>query len=70
MKINIMKKGDKVINVTGEFIAVKRKNGEVDIIPIIKEGTTLRIDSEGIVTLGYGNNTIEQTTGDVVITTF
>ena len=32
-----LKKGDRVINVTSDFIAVERKDGEVDIIPIFKE---------------------------------
>ena len=53
MKINVLKKGDRVINVTPEFIAVQRKNGEVDIIPLIRDGTGLRVDIENIVTIGY-----------------
>ncbi len=70
MKIGILKKGDKVINVTDDFIAVQRKNGEVDIIPMIKDETGLRVDTEGIVTIGYGENTVEVSTNDVVVTTF
>ena len=70
MKIGILKKGDKVINVTDDFIAVQRKNGEVDIIPLIKDETGLRVDTEGIVTIGYGENTVEVSTNDVVVTTF
>ena len=70
MKIGILKKGDKVINVTDDFIAVQRKNGEVDIIPMIKAKKGLRIDTEGIVTIGYGENTVEVSTDDVVVTTF
>ena len=70
MKIGILKKGDKVINVTDDFIAVQRKNGEVDIIPMIKDETGLRVDTEGIVTIGYGENTVEVSTDDVVVTTF
>lgn len=34
MKINVMSKGDKVLNVTSELVAIQRKNGEVDIIPL------------------------------------
>lgn len=70
MKIGIMKKGDKVLTITAEFIAVQRKNGEVDIIPIIKDEMGLRVDIEGIVTIGYGENIVEVSTGDVVVTTF
>ncbi len=70
MTIGVLKKGDRVINVTAEFVAVERKNGEVDIIPICKEGNTYRINTEGIVTIGYGDNTVQTKVSDVTITTF
>lgn len=70
MKINVLKKGDRVIGVTSEFVAVQRKNGEVDIIPLIRDGTGLRVDIENIVTIGYGNNTVQAEAGDIVVTTF
>ena len=58
MVLCLLKKGDKVLNVTNEFVAIKRKNGEVDIVPLIKEGYSWRIDLENIVTIGYGSNTV------------
>ena len=70
MKSGIMKKGDKVISITSEFIAVERKNGEVDVIPIVSDETGLRVDIEHIVTIGYGNNTVSVESDDVVVTTF
>ena len=70
MTIGILKKGDIVLNVTAEFIAVQRKNGEVDIVPLLKNETGLRVDVENIVTIGYGNNTVQATKEDVVVTTF
>ena len=70
MKINVLKKGDRVISVTSEFVAVQRKNGEVDISPLIRDGTGLRVDIENIVTIGYGNNTVQAEAGDIVVTTF
>ena len=70
MKIGILKKGDKVLTITAQFIAVQRKNGEVDIIPMVKDEMGLRVDIEGIVTIGYGENIVEVATGDVVVTTF
>lgn len=70
MKIGIMKKGDKVISITSEFIAVERKNGEVDVIPIVSDETEIRVDIEHIVTIGYGNNTVSVESDDVVVTTF
>lgn len=71
MKINVMGKGDKVLNVTSELVAIQRKNGEVDIIPLISDDSGIRIDTENIVTIGYGNNAVETEVIDgVVITNF
>ncbi len=71
MVLGLLKKGDKVLNVTAEFVAIKRKKGEVDIIPIIKDGKSWRVDYENIVTIGYGDNivTFENENG-VQITNF
>lgn len=70
MTIGILKKGDHVISVTSEFIAVERKSGEVNIIPIIKDGERMRVDLENIVTVGHGENIVQTKAGDVTITTF
>ena len=70
MKIGILKKGDKVIGVTADYIAVQRKNGEADIIPIVRDGQGFRIDEEGIITIGFGENVVEQVIGDVKMITF
>lgn len=71
MKINILNKGDKVLNVTAEFIAVERINGEVDIVPLVKENNGIWVNNENITTIGYGNNTIQSEAIDgVVITNF
>ena len=58
MLIGIMKKGDRVVSATTEFIEKKKKNKEVDIIPLTKEDSVLRIDTENIVTIGYGDNIV------------
>ena len=71
MKIKVMSKGDKVLNVTSELVAIQRKNGEVDIIPLISDESGVRIDTENIVTIGYGNNSVETEVIDgVVVTNF
>ena len=70
MLIRILKKGDHVISVTSEFVAVERKNGEVDIMPFFKDGEVLRIDTENIITIGYGDNIVQTKAGDVTITSF
>ncbi len=58
MVLGLLKKGDEVLNVTSEFVAIKRKKGEVDIIPILKDGGSWRVDFDNIVTIGYGDNTV------------
>jgi hypothetical protein len=70
MKIGVLKEGDRVINVTSEFIAIQRLKGEVDIVPLLKDEMGLRVDIENVVTIGYGNNTVQVMTDDVVVTTF
>ena len=74
IKIKVLRKGDHVISVTEKSVVVQRKNGEVDVIPIIADEGVLRIDTENIVTIAYGNNCIEATldgeNDEVTITTF
>ena len=38
MRINVMKKGDSILNVTENMVVVKRRSGEVDVIPFYKSG--------------------------------
>lgn len=59
MKVRILHKGDKVISITKEFIAVRRKNGEVDLIGLLNEESGVRVDIENIVTIGFGDNIVE-----------
>ncbi len=59
MKINVMKSGDKVLNVTSEFVAIERVSGEVDILPLIRQESGVWLDTKNILTIGYGENTIE-----------
>lgn len=67
MRINILKQGDNVIAVDKNFIAVKRKNGEVDLVPLVEDETGLRVDVKKIVTIGYGDNTVTAKIGDVTV---
>ena len=71
MRINVMNKGDKVLNVTSELVAIQRKNGEVDVIPLVSGDAGIYIDTENIVTIGYGSNTIvTEAENGIVITNF
>lgn len=69
MHIGVLRDGDEILTVTKEFIAVKRKNHEVDLIPLIDDSKFgLRIDVEKIVTIGFGENeiSVETEDGDLV----
>lgn len=66
MKIKVLHQGDKVLNVTAEFIVIKRVNGEVDIIPIVVTDMGLWVEMSNIVTIGYGDNVVETETEDGV----
>lgn len=71
MRINVMNKGDKVLNVTEKFVAIQRRNSEVDIIPLAQDANGIRIDTENIVTIGYRMNAVETEVIDgVTITNF
>ena len=70
MYIGVMKKDDSVLSVTSEFIAVQRKNGEVDILPLLQDETGLRVDTGNVVTIGYGKNVVQTTVNDVTIMNF
>lgn len=71
MNINILRKGDRVLNVTADNIIVERKDKTVDIIPLITDSSGVRVDIPNIVTIGYGNNIVQtKLTDDVVITNF
>lgn len=60
MKVKILRKGDSVISVSGNLIAIQRKNGEVDIVPIIPDENGFpTVDTEHIVTITYGSNSVE-----------
>lgn len=71
MRINILKKGDKVLSVSSNFVAVVRKNGEVDLIPVAyDQDGSFRIAEDKIVTIGYGDNTVEVVKDGVKFETF
>ncbi len=70
MRINILKKGDSVLSVNKDFIAVRRANGEVDLIPLMEDEMGLRVNTSKIVTIGYGSNTISAELDGLTITNY
>lgn len=71
MILGLLKLGDEVLSVTSEFVAIKRKEGVVDIVPLIKSESGWRVALENIVTIGFGENTVTyENDNGVVITNF
>lgn len=71
MRINILKKGDRVIGIMQDSIIVAHKNGEAEIIPFIRDELGLRPDMENTIIIGFGEGTVEKDLGeDVVLTVF
>ena len=76
MKFGLLNKGDTVLFANDRFIAIKRKNGEVDLIPIFFNDVGMPlIDENKITTITYGNNTTEMNIktdsgNEITITTF
>lgn len=72
IKFEILKKGDTVLNVWENHIAVKKKSGEVEIFQfyIDEEGFPRLSENTVLITQGNGSVSAETTDGDVTITTF
>ena len=51
-------KGDRIIRITEGFIAVQRKKGVLDIIPLIKGDTEQKMDIDNIITVCYGDKIV------------
>ncbi len=68
--INILKKGDEILTITERFLAVKRKNGEVDIFNVLYESNDFLIDPVKAATIGYGEGSISKTLDDGETTLF
>ena len=74
MQINfeILKKGDTVLNVWENHIAVKKKSDEVEIFQfyVDEEGLPRLSENTILVTQGNGSISVGTTDSDVTITTF
>ena len=72
IKFEILKKGDTVLNVWENHIAVKKKSGEVEIFQfyVDEEGLPRLSENTILVTQGNGSISAGATHSDVTITTF
>ncbi|GBR72884.1 hypothetical protein NO1_0341 [Candidatus Termititenax aidoneus] len=70
ISLEILKKGDEVLNVYDDKIVVKHSNGKVEIFKIIfeKDGMVSIDDTECIIT--YGDREVEITNDDVTLSSF
>lgn len=65
VNINILKKGDTVLTINDRFLAVKRKNGEVDIFNVMyNEENEIFIDPVKAAVIGYGEGTVGKSLDD------
>lgn len=71
--ISILRKGDTVLCVNDRFLAVKRKNGEVDIFKVLfSEKDEFLIDPVKTATIGFGEGTVssDMEDGETTVYTF
>lgn len=71
--ISILRKGDDVLCVNERFLAVKRKNGEVDIYKVLfNEKDEFLIDPVKTATVGFGEGTVstDMEDGETTVYTF
>lgn len=71
--INILKKGDEVLSVNDRFLAVKRKNGTVDIYNVMfNEENEIFVDPVKAAIIGFGEGTVGKSLddGETTIYTF
>ena len=71
LKANILQKGDEVLSINEHFLAIKRKNGEVDIYRIMyNDNSEIYIDPIKMAMVGYGSGTVEKDLDDGKTTVF
>ena len=71
MKFEILEPGDKVLNVTKDFVAVERMNGEVDVFPIAMHNGGMSVGEDSVLTITFAGGTVQtETVNGVTFTTF
>lgn len=73
INIDILKKGDEVLTINERFLAVKRKNGSVDIYNIMyNEENEIYVDPIKAAVIGFGEGTVGKTLedGETTVYTF
>lgn len=53
MFYDLMNIGDRVVNITNEFLAIERCGGSVDIYPVISNENKITLNIGTVTTIGY-----------------
>ncbi len=69
MRIELLEKGDKVLNVSEGRIVIRRKGGEVDIIYYEETEDGIQVLDKGV-TIGFKSRIEKEIVDGVEITTF
>lgn len=65
VSIEILNKGDSVLTITDQFLAIRRKNGEVDIFNVmVNEANEFCIDPIKSAVIGFGSGIVGKTLDD------
>lgn len=67
LNVNFLQKGDEVLSITDHILAVRRKNGEVDLYKVVvgdDEEMPIYVDPIKIAVIGFGNGTVEKELDD------
>ena len=71
IEIKILNKGDSVLSINERFLAIKRKNGEVDIYCVaFNEENELIIDPVKSAVIGFGTGVVSKKLDDGETTLF
>ncbi len=66
--VQLLNKGDNVISVTDNLIAIKRKSGDVDILRLMDDGISIRVDMDNVLTItGDASGVVKKMKDDVVV---
>lgn len=64
ININVLKKGDEVLTINEKFLAIKRKDGTVDIYNVFFYEEGIYVDPIRSAIIGYGEGMIEKLLDD------
>ena len=64
ININLLKKGDEVLSMNEKFLAIKRKDGTVDVYNVFFNEEGVYVDPIKTAVIGYGEGTVEKMLDD------